>query len=268
MSTYLIGDVQGCWQSLKELLKNINYQAGQDRLGFVGDIINRGPQSLDVIRFIMDLDDPLFVLGNHEIYFLILAGGHIPRGRYNNTLDQLLDAPDCADMIQWLSKQPLIQQPDDEAGVLVHAGIPPQWSIDEALGYSDEFQSLIQGPDADAFLAVCFGNEPACWDPGLTGFDRVRYFVNAFTRMRYCTAAGQLDLDIKQASHPQPDIFQPWFSVRKPDPMPLYFGHWASLEGRCDRPNTFALDTGCVYGKKLTAIRLEDKKLFSVPASN
>ena len=266
MSTYLVGDIQGCWKSLKALLKEINYRPHQDRLGFVGDILNRGPRSRDVMHFLMDLNDPLFVLGNHEMYFIIMARGHIPPDRYNHTLDSLLNAPDCPDIVNWLMKRPLVQCIPQARGLIVHAGIPPQWSLEEAIAHSDEFQTRMQSPSADAFLAVCFGDQPDSWEPTLSGNDRIRYIVNALTRTRFCTAEGQLDFMEKGAVHKESVRFKPWFEWRNPDSIPLYFGHWAKLQGNCSRPNTFALDTGCVHGGKLTAIRIEDQRLFSVKA--
>jgi bis(5'-nucleosyl)-tetraphosphatase (symmetrical) len=262
MSTYVFGDIQGCWKEFKALLKAINYQPNKDRLGFVGDILNRGPGSLDVVHFIQDLNDPLLVLGNHEIYFIITARDHIPRDRYDHTLDTLLDAPDCQEITEWLMQQPLARLTADGDGVLVHAGIPPQWSIDEALAHSTEVQQFMQQPNIDDFFAVCFGDQPDQWDPALTGHDRIRYIINALTRMRFCTASGQLEFSEKGTNHPNPELFKPWFELRAADPIPLYFGHWARLRGQCSRPNTYALDTGCVHGSKLTAIRLEDKRLF------
>jgi bis(5'-nucleosyl)-tetraphosphatase (symmetrical) len=264
MSTYLFGDIQGCWQSLKSLLKSIDYRPAKDRLGFVGDVVNRGPHSLDVMRFITDLKDPLFVLGNHEMYFMIAARGHIPWDRYDHTLDTLLNAPDCDYLVHWLMQRPLVQPTPDNEGIIVHAGIPPQWSVAQALERSNEFEALMQQPNVDEFLQVCFGDEPNQWGESLTGPDRMRYIVNALTRLRFCTQEGELDFMEKGTSHPTKDLFKPWFEWREPDPVTLYFGHWAKLEGRCDRPNTFALDTGCIHGGSLTAIRLEDKRLFHV----
>lgn len=264
MSTYVIGDVQGCWKELKSLLRTINYRPDKDRLGFVGDILNRGPQSLDVVRFIQDLHDPLLVLGNHEIYFILTSRGHVDWNRYDHTLDRLLNAPDCSQITDWLMQQPLARLTANGDGLLVHAGVPPQWSIDQALAYAKEVQHMMQGPRIDAFLGVCFGDQPDEWDPALTGHDRSRYIINALTRMRFCTSGGQLEFREKGISHPQPEKFKPWFELRTPDPLPIYFGHWAKLRGQCSRPNTYALDTGCVHGGSLTAIRLEDKQLFRV----
>jgi bis(5'-nucleosyl)-tetraphosphatase (symmetrical) len=264
MSIYLLGDIQGCWKSLKALLKEINYRPGQDQLGFVGDVLNRGPHSSDVMHFIMDLNDPLFVLGNHEMYFIMTARGHIPPDRYSHTLTKLFNAPDCADMVNWLMRKPLVQPIPLLPGLMVHAGIPPQWSVEEAIRHSDEFQVVMQSSDADAFLAVCFGDQPDCWAPSHMGHDRVRYIVNALTRIRFCTREGRLDFIEKGATHPEDRHLKPWFEWRKPDSMPLYFGHWAKLQGNCSRPNTFALDTACVQGGRLTAIRIEDHRLFSV----
>ena len=266
MSTYLFGDVQGCWPSLKALLEKINYNPAQDRLGFVGDVVNSGKDSLDVIRFIMGLENPYFVLGNHEIYFLITALGFIPRTRYEHTLDALLDAPDCKQIVAWLLKQPLVLALPEEAGLMVHAGIPPQWTMQEALKHSHSFQELMQSTHANDFLAVCFGDTPAKWSEDLTGFERMRYIVNACTRMRYSTSTGELDLIEKNTTHANPDIYKAWFKWREPDGVPLFFGHWAALQGQCNRANTWALDTGCVYGKQLTAIALDSKQLFQQEA--
>lgn len=264
MSTYIIGDVQGCWQSLQKLLDAVDYDPTRDQLGFVGDLINRGPESLQVLRFVKDLKDPLLVLGNHEIYAIIIGRGHIPRDRYENTLDALLDAPDNQELTDWLMTLPLVLPLANDAGVMVHAGIPPQWSTKEAVLYSEEFQAQMQDPHVDAFLKICFGDEPAHWDNSLTGHDRIRYIVNAFTRMRFCSQSGELELTEKGNNHSGPERFKPWFEWRQPDPVPLFFGHWAKLNGQCSRPSTFALDTGCVHGGKLTALRLEDQRLFSV----
>lgn len=265
MATYVIGDVQGCYAALQSLLQKIQYRPGVDRLGFVGDLINRGPQSLDVLRFVMDQEESYVVLGNHDIYFLIMAHGHIHRSEYKNTLDEVLDAPDCDQLCKWLLQRPLIQEVPEHAALLVHAGIPPQWDIYRAQQLAKECSTMLQSELATDFLANCFGNEPDVWSDTLTGHDRYRYLINAFTRMRFCTADGKLDLDEKSAAHPQPTQFKPWFDWRTGnDPLQILFGHWASLQGKCDRSGIWALDTGCIWGGTLTALRLDDWQLIQV----
>ncbi len=268
MPTYLIGDVQGCYESLEKLLTHIQFNPSKDRLGFVGDLVNRGPKSLDVLRFIRHLNDPLIVLGNHDIYAIILAHEAMAREQYSHTLDALLDAPDASELLTWLAQQPLMRSLPEHNIVMVHAGIPPQWSLPDAQTRSDEFTTLMQSPNALDFLHACFGNEPASWIDDLSGHDRLRYIVNAFTRMRFCDAQGNLDLTVSSATHPEPNRMQPWFTHRQQDTLGIAFGHWASLNNPQPVPHCFALDSGCVWGNTLTALRLEDRAWFSVDAAD
>ena len=265
MNTYLIGDVQGCFDSLQALLKKINFNPDLDRLGFVGDLVNRGPKSLETMRFVCTLKNPLIVLGNHDLHLMALYFLRHHRDRIlefkhiSHTLQAVLDAPDCAELIDFLLQQPFVLL--EKEFMMAHAGIPPQWSFDRALALANEAQAALQ-KNPEAFFQFIYGNQPATWQENLSGSDRLRYIVNAFTRMRFCTQDGTLDLDNK-TKHPMNLDYQPWFSWIHPS-RDIYFGHWASLNGHSTNPRVFALDTGCAWGKKLTAIRVGDKKLFQV----
>lgn len=267
MSTYLIGDVQGCYQELQQLLQLIEFNPQKDRLGFVGDLVNRGPQSLEVLRFIKSLSDPLIVLGNHDLYLLILGYELMPSDAYTHTLHAILEAPDKLELLDWLRHQPLVIKEKSSQALLVHAGLPPMWSIKQSLAHGQEVAAALQGKDYLNFLKNLFGNDPANWNDTLTGQDRLRYITNAFTRMRFCDKKGQLDLTADGNISKDPQHFKPWFTFRDPtlDQTNIYFGHWAALNGKCDTPHCHALDTGCAWGYSLTALRLEDQKRFSVP---
>ncbi len=267
MSTYLIGDVQGCWLSLQALLNHINYDSSKDQLGFVGDLLNRGNDSLATLRFIHQLKDPLVVLGNHDIYSLILFHEHMSRDAYKHTLDELFQADDADTLMAWLSQQAIMITLPEHNAVMVHAGIAPQWSLEEAQTITDEFTAVMRSADSHTFLNVCEGNEPASWSNNLTDHDRTRYIVNAFTRMRFCDANGSLDLKTHIATHQSPDIMKPWFDYRHNDKLDIMFGHWASLNKPRPREHCYALDSGCAWGHTLTALRLEDRNIFSVPSA-
>lgn len=263
MSTYIIGDIQGCLQPLKRLLDVIHYDPSCDRIGFAGDLVNRGPESLATLRFIKSLDNPIIVLGNHDLHLLALGYGLIERDP-DHCLQEIVNAPDSVELLDWLRQQPLLFQ--DPNFYVVHAGIPPQWSLEHAWQLSQEVSNALRGPDFKTFLAHMHGDEPQQWQEQLEGFDRLRYIVNALTRMRFCTSGGQLDLSNKTALNEKVD-FQPWFHWRCNDPQPIIFGHWAALKGRCQQSNIHAIDTGCVWGGPLTAIRIEDRKLFQVDSA-
>lgn len=268
MTTYVVGDVQGCFDSLELLLKKIQFDPDQDRLGFVGDLVNRGPSSLSVLRFIRSLKNSFLVLGNHDVYLLILGYGcSLPN--HQHTLHDILNAPDKLELLNWLRQQPFIHYEKDDRHpfLMVHAGIPPQWSIKEALGYAKELQDSLQGPHHLEVLQQLFDNDPMVWTEALQGPSRLRYIANAFTRMRFCSKAGQLNFTATATINPDPQHFLPWFNYRdfSQDKVPILFGHWAALQGHCDQPQCHALDTGCVWGNCLTALRLPDFKKFSVP---
>lgn len=262
---YLIGDVQGCFDSLESLLTKINFDPTQDQLGFVGDLVNRGPKSLETLAFITALKNPLIVLGNHDLHFLALYFlGTSKFHHITHTLDSVLASPICKKYVDFLLAQPFVYT--NHTFAMVHAGIPPQWAITTAKTYSDEISLSLQ-KNPEAFFNHIYGNQPNLWHDNLEGWDRARYIVNAFTRMRFCNKEGKLDLENKTDLSTQLD-FTPWFSWRDftQDQQDIYFGHWASLEGRCTQPHVFALDTGCAWGEKLTAIMASSKKIIAVDA--
>ncbi len=269
MSTYLIGDVQGCYDALQSLLRLIEFDPTKDTLGFVGDLVNRGPQSLETLRFIRSLPSSHVVLGNHDLYCLILGYGLMPIDSYEHTLHEIMNAPDKTEILNWLREQPLIYHDVEKNFLLVHAGLPPQWTIEESVAYGKEVSDVLRSAHFNDFLSNLFGNEPISWTSNLTGQDRLRYMTNCFTRLRFCDEKGNLDLTNTRKNHDNHSIFKPWFEFRnsKKDNVDIAFGHWAALGGHCDAPRCYALDTGCVWGHSLTAIRVEDKQRFSIPCS-
>ena len=263
MATYVIGDVQGCLLELKDLLALIDYKPGQDRLGFAGDLVNRGPDSLQTLRFIKQLDNPIVILGNHDLCLLALYYGAIDKPA-GHALNSIVQAEDGAELIAWLRQQKMMAYLSQYDMLIVHAGIPPQWNQAQALGCAQEVEHYLHGDGIQQFLVHMYGDEPACWDENLGQWDRLRYIVNALTRMRFCNATGELDVANKTTQPTQPK-FKPWFEWYSLK-TPVVFGHWAALKGRSTHPDCYAIDTGCVWGGSLTALRLEDHALFSVPS--
>lgn len=262
-STYLVGDIQGCFESLQTLLVAVGFGAA-DRLWCVGDLVNRGPDSLAVLRFARDLDDRFAsVLGNHDLHFLAMVYGGHPH-RATDTMEALLGASDCARLADWLRRQPLLI--DSGGAVVVHAGIPHIWTLESACGHAREVEAAIRGPRHVEFFRRMYGNEPARWRDDLEGMDRHRAIVNYLTRMRLVDAAGRLQFSHKGPLDGLPAGFEPWFAYPAQIDATLYFGHWAALDGVTGKPRVVGLDTGCVWGRSLTAVRLEDGQLFSVAA--
>ncbi len=261
MATYAIGDIQGCLSPLKKLLEKIEFNPEKDTLWFTGDLVNRGPQSLEALRFIKQLGKKhLIVLGNHDLHLLALAHA----GLSEESLQPILEAPDRQELLDWLTHQPLLIK--DQGYVMVHAGVAPDWDINTAQKLAKEVEVVIQNKDTAAdFFKHMYGNKPDLWDPTLTGWDRLRCITNYFTRVRFCDETGRLNLDEKGTRDSNPDLI-PWFKVpnRKTANDKIIFGHWAALSGKTDTENVYALDTGCVWGFCLTAMRLEDKKIFSI----
>ena len=260
-STYVVGDIQGCFESLEMLLADIGFGAA-DRLWCVGDLINRGPDSLAVLRFVRGLGERFAcVLGNHDLHFLAMVYGGHPH-RATDTMEALLAAPDCQALADWLRHQPLFI----EAGgsVVVHAGVPHIWSIDTARENAREVEAVIQGPRHAEFFRRMYGNEPALWRDDLDGMDRHRAIVNYLTRMRLVDADGRLEFGHKGTLDDLPVGYAPWFSYPTRIRETLYFGHWAALDGETGRSHVIGLDTGCVWGRAMTAVRLEDGEMFSV----
>ncbi len=265
MAHYAIGDVQGCYDPLMALLQQCQFNEKTDTLWFTGDLVNRGPQSLDVLRFVKNLPvTPRVVLGNHDIHLLAVAFGHVTLHKHD-TLNDILKAPDRDELLHWLRQQPLMHVNKDLGFMLVHAGLYPLWSVDKAQVLAKEVEALLQCDDHIKLYEHLYGNEPVVWREDLAGFDRLRFIVNAFTRMRFVNSQGELDLQNKGSDITQND-YAPWFdhSELNHQPYQLLFGHWAALQGQCDAPGIHALDTGCIWDGKLTAMRLDDGVLFAV----
>jgi len=263
MATYAIGDIQGCFDSLRRLLERIRFDPAQDRLWLVGDLVNRGPHSLETLRFVRGLGDAaVTVLGNHDLHLLMLAAGH-SRTRADDTLDAVLAAPDRDELLAWLCRQPLMHVENGFA--LVHAGLLPQWTVARARELAAEVETALRGEDRDAFLANMWGSEPAAWRDGLDGWPRLRVIVNAMTRMRFCTPAGEMEFRSKGKAAAPPPGYVPWFAVpgRRSAGHTLVTGHWSALGLRIE-PDLLALDSGCLWGGHLTAARLPDRAVYQV----
>ncbi|MFM9968386.1 MAG: symmetrical bis(5'-nucleosyl)-tetraphosphatase [Burkholderiales bacterium] len=263
MATYAIGDVQGCHDELLELIDAINFDAAKDRLWFVGDLVNRGPASLAVLRTVRGLGErALVVLGNHDLHLISLALG-MAKPRDDDTLDDVLAAPDCDELIDWLRHRPMMVVEGNF--VLLHAGLLPQWDIGKAAQLAGEVEAALRGPKHRKFFEHLYGSKPASWEDSLQGWDRLRVIVNAMTRMRFCSAKGEMEFKSKGESTDAPPGYLPWFDVagRQSAQATVIFGHWSAL-GLKLTPNILALDTGCVWGGKLSALRLEDRALFQV----
>ena len=258
MALYLIGDVQGCDRALERLLAAIDFSPSRDRLVLLGDLVNRGPDSLGVLRRVMALDGAArCVLGNHDLHLLGVAAG-VRAPHRSDTFDKLLAAPDRDTLLDWLLHRPLIHR--EHGFTMVHAGIPPQWSVSQAMGYAGEVEAVLRSPDCLVFFQAMYGNEPAVWSDDLSGMTRLRVITNYLTRMRFCTKKGVLDLTSKGTTpNKSKKKLAPWFAHpgRKTAGDKILFGHWASLEGVTGNPNAIALDTGCVWGRKLSLYQLE-----------
>ncbi len=263
LPVFVIGDLQGCKGELDLLLDRIEAEAPRARLVFVGDLVNRGPDSLGCLRRIRAMADRAqVVLGNHDLHLLAVANGIRPRGR-SDTLEALLAAPDLHDLLQWLRQQPLSLMA--EGHLIVHAGVLPQWTTEQTLALADEVSTVLRGSDWLDFLAQMYGNEPAQWHDDLQGDDRLRCIVNGLTRLRFCTAQGEMEFATKEGPEQPPPGYMPWFDVpeRLTQETTIVFGHWSTL-GLILRPNVIGLDTGCVWGGKLSALRLSDRQLVQV----
>jgi bis(5'-nucleosyl)-tetraphosphatase (symmetrical) len=264
MSIYAIGDVQGCHQQVLALVNRVRAESPDPTFIFVGDLVNRGPRSLDTLRFIHGLGGGAKVLlGNHDLHLLALAHG-IRKSRRSDTLDDILAAPDRGRLLDWLRRQPLAHF---ECGhLLVHAGVLPQWSVEQTLRLANEVSTVLSGPDWLMFLRQMYGDAPAQWNDALQGMDRLRCIVNALTRIRFCQADGTMVFNTAEdGGADAPSGYMPWFDVpgRRTAGTPLVFGHWSTL-GLTIRENLIGLDTGCVWGGKLTAVRLADHALCQV----
>lgn len=269
MRTYAIGDLQGCAHEAQLLLDRIHEDAdGDARILFVGDLINRGPDSLSALRRVKALSEASggrveALLGNHDLHLIAVAVGAQKLSR-SDTLDAILQAPDRQDLIDWLRNRPLALLVD--AHLLVHAGVAPQWDAAQAMALAGEVETVLRGDGWIDFLRQMYGNEPRRWDDGLRGMDRLRCIVNALTRMRLCEPDGSMDFQHKESeSGPEGSGLLPWFDLpeRKTRDVTVVFGHWSAL-GLVLRPNLVGLDSGCVWGGKLTAVCLDDRRLLQV----
>jgi len=269
MATYAIGDIQGCFDELQALLQLVEFSY-DDTLWIAGDLVNRGPKSLETLRYLKSLgDQALCVLGNHDLHLLAVYFGSSPRKR-SDTLNSILDAPDCEELLSWLRKQKLLVLDSTNQFVMTHAGIPPCWSIKKTKKRAKEIEKVLDSTLAKEFFDHMYGNQPDTWSADLEGWERLRLITNYLTRMRFCSAEGKLDFSAKGTLDSQPDGYRPWFELPRKDisenNIRILFGHWAALEGVTTGENIYALDTGCVWGNKLTALRLDDLKIFSTPA--
>ena len=266
MAIFAIGDVQGCFEELQALLAAIDFDHDEDRLWFVGDLVNRGPASLATLRFVRDLGGrSVTVLGNHDLHLLALAHGFAER-REDDTLDEVLAAPDRDALLDWLRRLPMIHV--EASHILVHAGLLPQWDARRAQSLAAEVEAELRGSRHREFLAQLYGSRPERWSDELQGIDRLRVIVNAMTRMRFCSPEGVMEFRAKGETANAPPGYLPWFDApgRKSASNTVICGHWSALGLRI-APNLLALDSGCVWGGKLTAIRVEDRHLFQVPCA-
>ncbi len=261
MATYAIGDVQGCYSALRRLLDQLRFDPARDRLWLVGDLVNRGPQSLAVLRFVKSLGArAITLLGNHDLHLLVVAAGHVKPHR-GDTLAAILRAPDRDELLDWLRYRKMMHAGAGYA--MVHAGLLPQWSIPKALKLAREVESALQGDGYDEFLRQLYGNQPDRWRDDLTGVARLRVITNVMTRLRICTVDGKMEFAHKGKPVNLPRGYMPWYSVprRRSRGTPVIFGHWAAV-GLYTESNVFALDTGCVWGRALSALRLSDRRLY------
>jgi bis(5'-nucleosyl)-tetraphosphatase (symmetrical) len=266
MTTYAIGDVQGCQAALTALLELIGFSPSRDRLWFVGDLVNRGPQSAAVLRYVRGLGDrAVVVLGNHDIHLVASAAG-LAKRRADDTFDDVLAAPDRDELIDWLRFRPMAHAEDEYC--MVHAGLLPSWPVDQALDLAAEVEHELRVKRYRVFLTELYGSKPAAWSDDLAGMDRLRVIVNAMTRMRFVSIDGVMEFATKGETAKAPPGFMPWFDVpgRASRNTTLVTGHWSALGLRV-RPDLLALDTGCVWGGALTAVRLEDRRVFQLPCA-
>ena len=264
MATYAIGDIQGCFHSFQSLLKKIQFNPVSDKLCLVGDLINRGAGSLEVLRWMFEHQSSIVtVLGNHDLHTLVVAEGFVSAHR-SDTIQALLDAPDVEELLTWLRHQSLLHFEHDH--LIVHAGLLPQWTATQAQSLAGEVHRALRADNYREFLKHMYGNQPAQWDDALTGWDRLRVITNAMTRLRICSQTGEMEFKFKGELVNRPDGYAPWFEIsgRASADTPIIFGHWSAL-GLHIANNVYALDTGCLWGGNLTALRLEDKTVFQVP---
>jgi bis(5'-nucleosyl)-tetraphosphatase (symmetrical) len=272
MSTYAIGDIQGCQQELISLLDEINFNENKDRLWFTGDLVNRGPNSLETLRFVKELGDrAITVLGNHDLHLLAIANGQSSYMHKGDTLKEILQATDKDELLSWLLQRPLFHQDKSSGFIMVHAGLAPQWTTAQASALASEVESVLRSDNYTEFFANMYGNTPDSWSEKLEGWERLRVITNYLTRLRYCEINGKMEFSEKNTPGKQAVQYLPWFEIknRSSANQKIIFGHWAALRNykiNYETHNVYPLDTGCLWGGDLTALRLEDEKWFSVPS--
>jgi bis(5'-nucleosyl)-tetraphosphatase (symmetrical) len=261
MATYAIGDVQGCFSALQRLLGSIRFDPARDKLWFVGDLVNRGPDSLATLRFVKSLGErAITVLGNHDLHLLMVAEGRAKMHK-RDTLQDILDAPDRDELLYWLRGQYLMHA--ENGYVMVHAGLLPSWSVEKALSLAREVETALRGNNYRTLAAGMYGNQPEQWRDDLSGIDRLRIIINAMTRLRVCTPEGVMEFAHKGKPENSPPGYLPWYEVpgRASAKATIICGHWSAL-GVLVRENLLALDTGCLWGGSLTAVCLENRRVF------
>lgn len=271
MSIIVVGDIQGCYDPLRHLLDKAGFDSSRDQLWCVGDFINRGPKSLETLRFLKNLGAAFTgVLGNHDLHFLAAWSGAQTEGKFQ-TLQALLKAPDCAELAEWLRTHPLAHRATitTQAGttdfLMVHAGIAPGWSFAQTVARANEIEAMLRAPAYRDYLKAMYGDKPDTFSDDLRGMERLRVITNVLTRLRFCTADGKLDMENKDDADSAAPGYRPWFEFQQLAPkQKILFGHWAMLDGRTGRADIIGLDTGCVWGRALTLLRLDDGRKFSV----
>lgn len=268
MATYAIGDLHGCYDQLQDLLQKIKFNPNKDKLWFTGDLINGGPKPVEVLQFIKSLGkNAVCILGNHDLVLLGVAAEKLasPKDR-DIGFDPILKHPKSAELIAWLKTLPFVHYDPQFNALLVHAGVLPNWNLQQILTYNKELELALHQAHNSEFFEKMFGNQPDTWDDKLEGWDRLRFFMNCFTRMRFCNASGKLELHAKGNLTEAPDGYASWFRIanRKTKDIKIIFGHWAALKGEVRDENVYAIDSGCVWGNNLTALRLDDWQKFSV----
>lgn len=261
MATYIVGDLHGCFNEFQLLLEKVNYNPKQDELFLTGDLVARGEDSLACLRFVKDsANNAKTVLGNHDLHLL-----GIKRVKPNDKIDAIFEAKDWLDLQNWLRNQPLVIHHPKHQFLLTHAGISPEWDLATTLACAKEAEKVLQSDNYADYIAQMYENKPERWSEDLQGVERWRYIINVFTRMRFCYTDKRLDFDCKLPLEQAPQELLAWFDLDNPlfTQKNIIFGHWASLMGKCTRPNIYALDTGCAWGSHLTMLRWEDKQIFT-----
>lgn len=267
MAIYFIGDVQGCFSELQAILKQANFCPKSDQLWLAGDLVARGPDSLQTLRYVKSLGTSAkVVLGNHDLHLLAIHAG-IKKAKPSDQLSQLLAAPDLDELMDWLARQPLIQKMPNEHVYMSHAGLPPGWSAEQAIEQAELVHQVLSAQDRKRWLKIMYSELPRQWCLAQSQEEKFRFTINALTRMRYCDIDHALEFSCKVASDLAPENIKPWYELSENiHHYSWVFGHWASLMGQCPLPNVYALDTGCVWGGHLSLLRWHDKKLFTEPA--